>query len=92
MKSNTKLTDVEIRWIKNTYRKGKQGFGCRILAKKINEGREKAGMKLISKDIVYYAIKRLTQSVELIPTNSTVKIQSTCPNCGYKWNTKERKK
>lgn len=84
MKSNTKLTDVEIRWIKNTYERDKYGV-CKI-TKRINEGRAKAGMSLISERTVGRAIKKIVEGTAIIPSNAGVSV--ICPECGHTFNIK----
>ena len=55
-----KLTDIELRWIKQTYKPNKRGV--RKLAQQINEGRRKANVEPISRMAVFRAIKSVTKT------------------------------
>lgn len=88
---NTKLTAVEVRWVKQSYKEGKfQGgkqknvFGHVLIAKKINEGRAKAGIEKIHPDTVSRLIRKLKTGAEVIPIDATSKV-TICPKCGHKW-------
>lgn len=76
MKPNTKLTSIELRWLKETWKKGEFGksnqytsIGSRQLAKRINDGRKRVGVELISRDVINYAIKRIENGGVLVPIN-----------------------
>jgi len=83
--NKTKLTDVELRWVKQTYKKGVYGFGYRAIAKKINEGRFKAGVKPVSNEVVLYAIKRMNKGAVLVTANTAGRQKIKCPECGHEW-------
>jgi len=83
--NKTRLTSVEIRWIKQAYKQGVLGSGYRAIAKRINEGRAKAGINLISVDVVLYAIHRMDDGAVLIPSDTAGKQKIKCPECGHEW-------
>jgi len=88
-RQNTKLTVVEVRWIKNAYKKGRYGSGCRALTNKINEGRKKAKKETITHNTVRRALLKINKSVPIIPINGTGKQIITCPKCGHTWGIKK---
>lgn len=89
---NTKLTSIEVRWIKNAYKEGTfkgkrkkaEVFGYKKVANKINEGREKAGIVTVHPDVVLRVIHKLKDKAVIIPIDTTAKI-TVCPKCGHKW-------
>ena len=54
-----KLSDIELRWIKQSYEPNKRGV--RKLTQQINEGRRKANIEPISRMAVFRAIKSVTK-------------------------------
>jgi len=92
---NTKLTSVEIRWIKNAYREVKDNnhhtsFGTTRLTKTINEGREKAGMEKVHEATIGRAINKIKRGEALVPIDAYAKIV-TCPKCGHVFGNKKEK-
>lgn len=90
---NTKLTSVEIRWIKNAYKEMKDknphtSFGSIRLTKLINEGREKAGMEKVHSATVNRAINKIKSGVALVPIDAYAKIV-ICPKCGHVFGNKK---
>ena len=92
---NTILTTIEVRWIKNAYKKGTFGGdttkcqGSNRLVKKINEGRMKAGLKPVSSYAVLHLINKIKRGGAIVPIDATATI-ATCPNCGHKWYKQKR--
>ena len=82
---NTKLTAIEVRWIKQAYKKGKHGSGYRALTEKINGGRIKAEIKPVTVNTVYRVIKMLKTNAPIMPYVRVIKQRIVCPNCGYRW-------
>jgi len=86
---NTKLTSVEVRWIKNSYRKmvnknPYKAIGSKKLADKINEGRKKVGMEIVSKYTVQRIISKLNNGDAIVPIDASAK-KTKCPKCGHVW-------
>ena len=93
VKWNTKLTAVELRWIKNAYKKMENNnphvaFGCKKMQKKINEGRVKAGLEPVAVNTVWRALKKIELGTPLVPIDGDANIKVKCPECGHTWRIK----